>query len=82
MTEPIGQYIQARMIKVTTKTNVWVIENKKSEIQLGIVKWNTSWRRYCFFPLPETVFSGGCLNDITTFLDNANKKYKEDRIKK
>lgn len=35
---------------------------------LGVLKWYVSWRQYCFFPQPETVFNKGCLEDINHFI--------------
>lgn len=54
---------------LTRTTGVWLCLNTKSDVVLGQVKWYSGWRRYCFYPAPETVYSSGCLVDITNFID-------------
>jgi hypothetical protein len=39
-----------------------------SGYRLGIIKWFGRWRQYCFFPEPQTVFSEGCLQEISEYL--------------
>lgn len=35
---------------------------------LGWVHWYGAWRQYCFYPADGTLWSGGCLEDVTAFL--------------
>jgi len=51
------------------KTSAWECKNAKSGTVLGIVKWYGPWRRYCYFPTVQAVYSAGCLNDITHFIE-------------
>lgn len=55
------------------KTMVWDVTNKKSGELLGRIKYYANWRQYCFFPATCTVFSAGCLAEITGFIE-AHKK--------
>jgi hypothetical protein len=50
------------------KTTVWDCKNSRSGTVLGIVKWYSPWRQYCYFPTVQAVYSTGCLNDITHFI--------------
>jgi len=45
-------------------TSRWAVRNRKSNYLLGWIKWYGAWRRYCFFPLVDSVFSADCLADI------------------
>lgn len=54
--------------KQPAKTYVWECKNNKSGDLLGIVKWNCCWRKYCFFTAVDSVYSIGCLQDITDFI--------------
>jgi len=56
------------------KTTNWNCCNKKFGTPLGEVKWHSTWRQYCYFPLVQAVYSAGCLNDIADFLNQLNKK--------
>lgn len=66
---------------LTAKTFRWYCINKKLELRLGSVAWESGWRRYSFFPVANTVFSADCLEDIRHFLDDVNADYKNKIIK-
>jgi hypothetical protein len=55
------------------KTSVWECKNAKSRAVLGEVKWFGPWRRYCYFPTVQAVYSAGCLNDISHFMGQLAK---------
>jgi len=61
------------------KTQTWFCYSNSSKDILGVVKWFGKWRRYCFFPEGETVFSSGCLNDIVDFVNQLNEKHKNEK---
>ena len=50
------------------KTSKWSCKNFRHEVELGIVKWHSAWKQYCFFPTIQAVYSVGCLNDIAEFI--------------
>lgn len=60
----------------TGKTSIYGIYNKDNDF-LGYIKWNTSWRRYSFFPDFDLVFDANCLQEIINFI----KKLMEERKK-
>lgn len=55
------------------KSDLWFCLNKKSNCLLGTVEWYSPWKRYCFFPRDETVYSSDCLLDIANFLEQLKK---------
>lgn len=59
------------------KTDVYDIINSNSGGRLGQVRWYSEWRRYCFFPDSDTVFSKGCLEDVNTFINQLMEDRKE-----
>lgn len=75
------EYIKGR------KTPIYEITNQKNElIKLGYVKYNSRWRKYCFYPNDETVFDDKCLLEMIKFLDYLNdvrkialKEIKEEK---
>lgn len=71
----IGKYIIAYENHVEgRKTPIYELCNSKNElIKLGEIKWNSSWRKYCFYPIDETVFDSKCLMDITSFMNVLNR---------
>lgn len=52
------------------KTRIYSLHNRKSDDHLGDVKWNGPWRQFCFYPCGETIWSGGCLDDIRSLIGN------------
>ena len=62
-------YLEIVLSERKPKTNVYQILNKSNNsIILGEVKWYANWRQYCFFPMEETIFSRGCMQDINLFI--------------
>lgn len=62
------EYLIFVEVETSGKTRKWNCHNKKSGTILGEVKWNGSWRQYCYFSIIQAVYSQGCLNDITDFI--------------
>jgi len=65
------EYINFKLKEKKPKTKVWSCRNNNSFEELGVVKWFPAWRRYCYFPVIQAVYSRGCLNDISTFIEAA-----------
>lgn len=70
----LGKYIVAyNQTPENRKTKIFDLCNSKNElIYLGQIKYNPRWRKYCFYPVEDTVFDGGCLHEIISFLDKLN----------
>ena len=61
------------------KTKVFSIRTTDRDLFLGLIKWHSAWRKYCFFPLENTVFEEDCLRDIARFMEEETKKHKENK---
>lgn len=66
----------------TGKTKMWEVVSKEGGDRLGLVKWYPGWRRYCFFPAPNTIFEQDCLRDIAQFCENRTAIHKQIRNRK
>lgn len=63
-------------------TNRWFIRTIEGGHVLGTVAWFGRWRRYAFFPGPETVYEQQCLRDIAAFCEEQTKMHRERRKRK
>jgi len=61
------------------KTKLWFVDIKDTVECLGKIKWFSRWRKYCFFPFPDTVYEKDCLRDIAEFTENETKKHKQKK---
>jgi hypothetical protein len=62
------------------KTDVWHVWSlKQPPAHLGLVKWYGAWRRYAFFPAPETIFEQDCLRDIAAFVESETEKQRKGK---
>lgn len=49
------------------KTQTWECSNRSGEY-LGDVKWNGSWRQYCWYQADDIVMAKSCLDDVSDFI--------------
>ena len=73
----VSKWIKFIEVDEKPKTKVWSVQTIESELEIGIIKWRPSWRKYCFFPDNETVFEEDCLRDIADFIIEKTKEHKE-----
>lgn len=59
------------------KTSVWFVSNAETKEKIGYVKWYGPWRKYCYFPIDQTVYEQDCLRDIANFIENATKEHRQ-----
>lgn len=78
----ITKYLEFKLSEIKPKTLVYKVLSKSSDFLLGIIKWYSRWRQYCFFPTEETIFNTGCLLDISTFIEELNRRHKKRRVGK
>jgi hypothetical protein len=57
----------------TTKT---IGVGNNSGEKLGYIMWRSSWRRYIFSPLEDTIFDTSCLNDIVEVISKLMEERK------
>lgn len=63
--------------QVNRKTPILHICSKLSRDEIGIIKWYGAWRKFCFFPYPETIWDEKCLMALNNFLIQYNKDWRE-----
>ncbi len=73
------KYISFTLEDIKPSTYVWACRNNKSGFKLGVVKWYSPWRQYCYFPSRSTVLNRGCMEDIGDFI---GKQMLERKITK
>jgi hypothetical protein len=78
-------YLLFRQPYSKTKTKVvWVINIHHNET-IGIIKWYSGWRQYCFFPMKDTIWNTDCLNAVTemikTLMDERKAVVKKEDYK-
>jgi len=58
------------------KTETFEVWSKYDACVLGIIKWRANWRKYAFFPYPQTSYEEDCMRDISDFIETKTKEYK------
>ena len=71
------QYLRFVEFEKKEKTKVIAVVNKHHEEVLGMIKWFSRWRQYCFFPNTETVWNINCLNDVNEVIKNLMDERKK-----
>lgn len=64
----VYQYIVFMETKNEYDEIEWECQNKKSAAKLGVVGWYRAWNQFCYFPTCPATYSGGCLDDISSFI--------------
>jgi hypothetical protein len=64
-----SEYLEFTLEEKLKKTEVYLVSSKSGE-RLGFIRWFSPWRQYCYFPIEGTLYSKGCMNDISTFINN------------
>ena len=71
-----GSYLRFEPGLDKPKTKTWVVLNKEDSCPLGIIKWFSHWRKYCFFAADGTIFEENCLRGISNFVESKTKEHK------
>jgi hypothetical protein len=74
-----GKYLRFDLLEQKRKTSVYKVISKTQGATLGYIQWYGVWRQYCFYPTADTVFSEGCLYEITFFMCELKSAHKENR---
>lgn len=69
------KYIDFTEVPSNKKTLTYEVVSKEGAGSLGVIKWYAPWRKYSFFPNPDTLYETRCLTDIVDFI----KQLTEDR---
>jgi hypothetical protein len=72
-----GRWITFRLTTITPsrKTSVWEVVTQDGGVVIGHVSWWGAWRKYSFFPAPNTLYEPTCLRDIARFCDDETRKH-------
>lgn len=70
------KYLAFHLIKDTGKTKVWDVASRHSYTKLGTIKWYAPWRRYSFYPEPDTLFDCRCMTVLIDFITAEMDKRK------
>lgn len=75
------EFIEIKLVEEKSKTKVYDVINKKEGYVLGQIKWNSSWRKYCFEPTSDfsTTFDDQCLFMIARFILRTNEEYRKEK---
>lgn len=63
----MARYLNFNETKDTGKTKCWDVKSLDG-LKLGEIKWYASWRKYCFFTMPNCIFDIKCIKEITEFI--------------
>lgn len=72
------KYIEFNLIEKKPKTNVYAV-NKRDGEQIGMIFWYGAWRQYVFNPLPDTIWSHDCIDEIKNFLRYLKREHDNKR---
>lgn len=59
------------------KTKVYNVVSIEYGTILGRIHWHWPWRQYVFEPSPNTIWSRGCQEEVTNFLEKLMKERKQ-----
>lgn len=71
-----SKWIRFEQLESKTKTSVYNVIAKEGDTKLGQIKWYAPWRKYSFFPAPNTLFETQCLKDIILFINQCMEDRK------
>jgi len=70
------EYNYFHQITTHGKTRLWDVHTKFSNMKIGCIKWHCGWRKFAFFPEPETLFDEDCLRHIAGVLEAETAKQR------
>jgi len=71
-----GSYIYFSKLIQQGKTQRWAVRTRSRDDLLGTIKFYGAWRQYVFFPESQVIFSAGCLDQISKFIQDAQEAWK------
>ncbi len=78
-------FLQMPREKPGMKTLVWQVvpksEDRGPQHPLGLVKWYGGFRKYSFFPAPNTIYEQVCLRDIAEFCEMKTREHNQEKAK-
>jgi hypothetical protein len=74
-----AKWIRLERTPFEGKTSRWNVFTKRGVTPLGRVMWWNAWRKYCFFPLSDTLYEQDCLRDIADFCEQQTAERKRPK---
>ena len=74
-----SEYIRFDLAGRKKKTKIWLVYTEESDYAIGEIKWYNPWRKYAFFPDPETIYEQDCMRTIADFLEQETDNRKAER---
>jgi len=62
------KYLQFIVKEHKPKTKVIAVVNRTHAEEIGVIRWYSAWRQYCFMPHQNTVWNKNCLNDVNDMI--------------
>lgn len=62
------------------RTKTWNVVNVRVQQIVGQIKWWGAWRKYVFFPYPDTLYDHDCLRLIAAFGENLTKEHYANKV--
>ena len=62
------KYIRIEEAGIEHKRQLYMVRNLKSNGIIGRISFYPRWRGFVFEPMAATVFTPGCLDDISSFI--------------
>ncbi len=62
------------------KTKIFQIWNVVKKEHIGIIIWDTAWRKYISISKQEIGFTSGCHREVADFIDNLMKEREEIKL--
>ena len=60
----------------TGKTRRFSVVSIDALVMLGDIRFYPQWRKFAFFPQPETLFEADFLRDIAQFFEDRTKEWR------
>lgn len=68
-----------KISSIHKKTYIIHIINISSNRIIGIIKWYTAWRQYCFYPYPDTIWNKDCLESVNEVIISLMEERKPNK---
>ena len=65
--------------KPEKKLPIYIVKNKITDFELGVVKFDGAWRKFVFNPnanYNDLIFDANCLSDIIIFLNDKTAEWR------
>jgi hypothetical protein len=71
------RWITIKEIARKTKTKQFVVQTTEG-LHLGYIKFRPQWRKFSFYPDPNTLYEADCLKDIASFCESQTNLWRFD----